>query len=70
MDIIVFKAICKKLSKIEISWHFTFVYSKDWYKGTLTDEQLDALENPPKKPKGTGSNRRKGPKRPAHTAEE
>ncbi|KAJ8682726.1 hypothetical protein QAD02_018518 [Eretmocerus hayati] len=33
---------------------------KDWYKGQLTDAELDALENP--KPKPTGSTRRKGPK--------
>lgn len=38
-----------------------FNYSKDWYKGQLTDEELDALENPPPKPKPTGgSSRRKG----------
>ncbi|XP_014213720.1 protein obstructor-E [Copidosoma floridanum] len=34
---------------------------KDWYKDTLTDAELDALENPPK-PKTSGS-RRKGSKR-------
>ncbi|RLU27140.1 hypothetical protein DMN91_000939 [Ooceraea biroi] len=34
---------------------------KDWYKGQLTDEELDALENPPPKPRPTGGpSRRKG----------
>lgn len=37
---------------------------KDWYKGQLTDEELDALENPPPKPKPSsgGQHRRKGAK--------
>lgn len=39
-------------------------YSKDWYKGQLTDAQLDALENPPTKkttpkPAGTFVSRRR-----------
>ncbi|XP_032677823.1 protein obstructor-E-like [Odontomachus brunneus] len=34
---------------------------KDWYKDQLTDKELDALENPPPKPKPTGGpSRRKG----------
>lgn len=42
-------------------------YSADWYKGILTDKQLDDLENPPvpstQKPKvKKGSSRRKHPK--------
>ncbi|XP_046415455.1 protein obstructor-E [Neodiprion fabricii] len=37
---------------------------KDWYKGQLTDEELDALENPPPKPKPSGgSSRRKRPQK-------
>lgn len=41
-----------------------FFFSKDWYKGQLTDEELDALENPPPKPKPSsgGQHRRKGAK--------
>ncbi|KAJ8734241.1 hypothetical protein PYW07_014792 [Mythimna separata] len=36
----------------------------DWYKGQLTDAELDALENPPTaKPAGSGGSRRK-PNRP------
>lgn len=42
-------------------------HSADWYKGILTDKQLDDLENPPttttSKPKvKKGSSRRKHPK--------
>lgn len=33
-------------------------FSKDWYKDVLTDAQLDALENPPPKPKTSGGHRR------------
>jgi len=46
---------------------------KDWYKGQLTDEQLDALENPPTpkpKPVSSGTSRRKPQRRPhAETTE-
>ncbi|XP_031787487.1 cuticular protein analogous to peritrophins 3-B isoform X1 [Nasonia vitripennis] len=42
---------------------------KEWYKGVLTDAELDALENPPKA-KTSGSSRRKGPKRGAEPAAE
>lgn len=38
-----------------------FIYSQDWYKGQLTDEELDALEHPTPKPKTTG-----GPSRRKH----
>lgn len=38
-----------------------FFFSKDWYKGQLTDKELDALENPKPKPKPTGGpSRRRG----------
>lgn len=38
---------------------FSSFYSKDWYKDQLTDEQLDALENPPPPKPAGGSSRRK-----------
>lgn len=42
-------------------------FSADWYKGRLTDKQLDELENPPTTTTGRpktkkGSSRRKHPK--------
>lgn len=41
-------------------------YSADWYKGQLTDAELDALENPPTaKPKPAGSPSRRKPNRPS-----
>lgn len=41
-------------------------YSADWYKGQLTDAELDALENPPTpKPKPAGSSSRRKPNRPS-----
>ncbi|XP_044730333.1 protein obstructor-E-like [Chrysoperla carnea] len=46
----------------------------DWYKGQLTDEELDRLENPPTtaRPSGNAPSRRKKPHRPSqrHAEEE
>lgn len=43
-----------------------FIFSADWYKGILTDKQLDDLENPPtpstSAPKAKKVSRRKHPK--------
>lgn len=50
-----------------------FVYfSADWYKGRLTDKQLDELENPPTpRPKATKVSRRKQrPRKPVVEEEE
>lgn len=51
------------LKKIAHPYKFYF-FSADWYKDQLTDEQLDALENPPK-PKRPAApiNRRKHPRK-------
>lgn len=41
-----------------------YYFSADWYKDQLTDEQLDALENPPKpKPRPVAPINRRKPSR-------
>lgn len=43
----------------------------DWYKGQLTDEQLDALENPPKpKSQAHKSSSRPSRRKPSRRTEE
>lgn len=44
-----------------------YTSSADWYKGQLTDAELDALEHPPTvkpKPAGGGQPSRRKPQRP------
>lgn len=51
---------------IKSNLFFAFLYSADWYKGILTDKQLDELENPPTttaKPLVAKVSRRKHPSR-------
>lgn len=47
-----------------IQWKY---FSATWYKGQLTDEELEALENPPttRKPDSGAPQRRKKPHRPS-----
>lgn len=58
------------LQAIEINLLFKMIFSAEWYKGVLTDEELEALERPTPKPKPKPSQNIKRQKNRSTTRED